>query len=818
MKYLLIFILSFSNFILAGTTGKIVGTITDKETGEFLPGVNIIVEGTNFGAATDISGNYIILNIKPGTYRLKISAVGYISIIVEDVRIVADRTTNVSVQLELTSLQMDEIIVTAKTPLIQKDKTSTVSVMTRDEIEELPVASFTELISMQAGVVGSGNNLHIRGGRSNEIAFLVDGMYVQDPLLGGLATQINNDAIQELSLLSGTFNAEYGNALSGIVNIVTRDGSDKFSGKLEIRTSEFGIKQYSDFNQLRINGNFSGPLFADNLNFFISGEQDQSGSYLPFGWRFDKSFFSKLTYSGIKNFKLSASNRGSFTKNKPYNHSYRYIPEQYLEVRSDSYQSSFTATHTIANNLFYDLKVSYFNQGYYSGINKDTSEYLSTGDFVYFEEYGNGFEFYSLANPLSLTESRTSTLDIKADMLWQFNNINEVKFGIQYKKHWLKLFSIYDPKRNFPYKNNYDTQPFEAAVYLQDKIELPYLIINLGLRYDYMNANVDFREDPLFEDKLISSKPRTQLSPRIGIAHPISENTKLHFAYGHFFQNPEYQFLFENNQYDLNVREPLFGQPNLDAQRTIAYEVGISHQFNDKMAVNLTAYYKDVTGLIGTRYYFPFVDGRYTGYTLYVNEDYANMRGFEVNFDARGAKYFSGGLTYTFSIAKGSASSETEQYPGTQESTQLYYLDFDKTHVINASATFFIPKSEGFELFGYKILENTDLSLIFRGSSGYPYTPGGRDIGFVERNSLRYPANYTVNLEFGKNLNLTDIFKLRVFVEVLNLTNNKNVLYVYPDTGEPDITFVGDNSDEYINNPANFGSPRYIRLGASIRF
>lgn len=309
------------------------------------------------------------------------------------------------------------------------------------------------------------------------------------------------------------------------------------------------------------------------------------------------------------------------------------------------------------------MRVSYFNQGYYSGVGKDTSEYLSTADRDYFSDKGTGFEFYQNADPLQLTDSRTVTLDLKADLVWQINNVNEIKLGLNYKQHKLKLFSIFDPKRTFPYISDYQTDPFEASGYIQDKIELPFLVINLGLRFDYMNANAVFRADPLIKNNLVEAKPRAQISPRIGIAHPISDRTKLHFSYGHFFQNPEYQFLFENNQYNLDVREPLFGQPSLDAQRTVAYEVGLTHQFTDRVAMSLTAYYKDVTGLIGTRYFFPYVDGRYTGYTLYVNEDYANMKGFEINIDARSSKYFSGGLTYTYSIAKGSASSETEQYP-----------------------------------------------------------------------------------------------------------------------------------------------------------
>ncbi|MBK8945180.1 MAG: TonB-dependent receptor [Ignavibacteriae bacterium] len=818
MKKIFFLILFFPFIINGGITGKISGSIKDAQTGEPLIGANILIEGTNLGAATDVNGNYVILNIPPKKYNIKISFIGYESTIIKDVSIVVDQTTQINAELHSSSIQVQDIIVTAKTPLIQKDVTSSISVVTREEIESLPVQTFTELLSLQAGVVGSGSNLHVRGGRSNEVAYMIDGTLVVDPLLGGLATQINNDAIQEMSLLSGTFNAEYGNALSGVVNIVTRDGSEKFSGKLEARTSQFGIKRYSNLKENRINGSLSGPIFSPEFNFFITGEIDKRGSYLPFGFDDNKSFFAKISTTAISNIKISLTNRGSIGKNQNYSHSYKYVPDQYLVTNSDSWQSTLALTHTVANNFFYDVKFSYFNQGYYSGVGKDTSEYLGTSDFQYFEDYGDGFEFYSLANPLELVDARTATTDFKTDAVWQIGSVNEVKLGLAFKKHWVKLYEIYDPKRNFPYIDNYYVKPFEGAAYIQDKIELPYLVINLGLRFDYINANAEFRDDALKPNSIVKVKSRSQFSPRFGIAHPISDKTKLHFSYGHFFQNPDFQYLFENRQYDLNVREPLFGQPDLDAQRTISYEVGIAHQFTDRIALNLTSYYRDITGLIGTRYYFPFVDGRYTGYTLYVNEDYANVKGFELTLDIRPDKYFSGGLTYTYSVAKGSASSETEQYPGTEESTQLYFLDFDRTHLFNASLTYIIPENEGLNLFGQNIFENMDFSLIFKASSGAPYTPGGRDVGFVIKNSLRQPGVYNLDLMLGKEFNVYNDMSIRIFAEILNLTDHRNILYVYTDTGDPEFTLQGDYSLEYIKDPSNFGPPRSVRLGFTFRF
>lgn len=804
----------------AGVSGKLAGTVLDADSGEPLVGANVEIVGTLLGASTDADGSFIVLNVPPGNITLRISYLSYETLMVENVRIIVDQTTLLTLNMEPTTVAGREVVVVAERPLIQKDLTGSISVIRREEIEALPVTDFKDVLALQPGVVKEGNNLNVRGGRSNEVAYLIDGMYVQDPVLGGLATDINNDAIQEMSLLSGTFNAEYGNALSGVVNIVTRDGGEDYGARIEGRTSRFGVEKYDQLEYSRLNGFFSGPLLTRKLRFFLSGEHERQGNYLPFGYRRRSLFFGKLSYFVAPTVKLSLSGRGNIGRRQNYYHDWKYIPEQYSKIESESWQTIANLTHNISKDLFYDLRVSWFDQQYFSGIKKDTSEFISSNERQYFRDKGNGFEFYSLADPVEVTDSRTQTLDVKADAVWQAGNVNEVKLGGQYKYHQVDFFNIYDPTRKFPYIDDYRTNPFEAAAYIQDKIEFPFLIINLGLRYDYLNANAKFRTDPLRPETLVEVKPRSQFSPRLGIAHPITERTKLHFAYGHFFQNPEFRYLFENRQYDLNVREPLFGQPNLDARRTIAYEVGLAHQFSRYIALHLTAYYKDVTGLIGTRYNEAFLPGStvFVGYTLYVNEDYANIKGFEINLDISPGAYFSGGLNYTFSIAKGSASSETEQYPGTTESTKLYYLNFDKRHILNATGNFTIPRGGGPDIFGAKLLGNSDYSLIFSAASGFPYTPGGRDVGFVERNSLRQPATYYIDFRLGKDIPLTNQASLRIFAEILNLTDHRNVLYVYRDTGEPDFTFEGAHSPEYMQDPSNFGPPREIRLGMGLRF
>ncbi|MFZ4620641.1 MAG: TonB-dependent receptor [Bacteroidota bacterium] len=816
----LVSVLFLCSSLIAGTTGKLSGTVQDNASKEPLTGATVQIVGTMLGAAVDISGSFVILNIPPGTYSVRVSLLGYEPKLTSGVKIVVDQTTTLPIVLKASTVELNEVVVAAETPAIQKDLTSSRSVISAGKIEALPVSTFTELIGLQAGVIGNGSNLHIRGGRSNEVSYLIDGAYVQDPLLGGLATQINNDAIQEMSLLSGTFNAEYGNAMSGVVNIVTKDGGENYSGKIEMRTTEFGVAPYQQMHEMRYSGTVNGPLLDKNLRFFLSAENDRRGSYLPFGYDISRTYFTKLSYSGFSGLKFTLSNRGSKGGRQNYNHSYKYIPWMYSISRSESYQSLFTVTHTVDETFFYDLKLSYFNQGSYNGIDKDTSQYVPENEQILVDTRENGVtyrDFYAYANPTSMTDSRTVTVDFKGDAVWQLGKNNEVKFGGMYKTHRLRLFQIDGIKRplNLQYIDDYfTTSPVEVSGYVQDKIEFPYLVINLGLRYDYLNANVQFRRDPLDPNSVISVKTRQQFSPRVGIAHPISDKTKLHFAYGHFFQNPDYRFMFENKEFKISVREPIFGQPSLDAQRTVAYEVGVTHMFSDEVVLSGTAYYKDVSGLIGTHYYAAYeVPGRYSAYTLYINEDYANMKGFEINLGLRPTKNISGDLTYTYSVAKGNASTEEENYGRPVKSTILTYLDFDKTHVFNASVTYAFGDDEVSEL-----LSNVDVTLLAKASSGYPYTPGGRDVGFVVNNSLRMPGTYSIDLEIGKDIVIKGYPTFRVFLEGVNITNHRNVLYVYTDTGDPDITFNGSTSREYQQDPSNYGAPRIIRFGTAIKF
>ncbi|KAB2921951.1 MAG: TonB-dependent receptor plug domain-containing protein [Bacteroidetes bacterium] len=274
------------SYLTAGTTGKIAGTVTDGRSGEPLPGVNIVLVGTTYGAVSDFEGNFIIINLPPGTYTIRASAIGYSPLSYANIRVSVDLTTRQDFKLSEETVQLEnEVVITAERPLVQKDLTATTAVVGGDDIKQLPITEISQVINLQAGnVAGS-----IRGGRRGETAYWIDGVPVTDVFNGSAVVDVNPSMVQELQVLSGAFNAEYGQAMSGIVNIVTREGADKFSGSVTAYGGDFlsnhggtfkGIQKFEPFNIRNIEASLSGPVIERDLSFFLNARNIYYGGYL----------------------------------------------------------------------------------------------------------------------------------------------------------------------------------------------------------------------------------------------------------------------------------------------------------------------------------------------------------------------------------------------------------------------------------------------------------------------------------------------------------------------------------------------------------
>lgn len=239
--------------LFAGNTGKLSGTIKDADTGEPLIGVNIILEGSNKGTASDIEGKFSIIGIPPGNYSVKMSYIGYQSIIVTDVKIVIDRTTSVDFEMNKTSIELkNEIVVNAKRPPIAMDVSSSKRDIEISEVAAVPLLDFNDMLNLQPGTVFRTRTndsqeqitteLSVRGGTG--VGVFVDGLNITEALSSGSLTNFNMSSLKAAEILTGGFNAEYGNIRSGVINVVTKDGSDKYNFSADVKYSPAARKHF----------------------------------------------------------------------------------------------------------------------------------------------------------------------------------------------------------------------------------------------------------------------------------------------------------------------------------------------------------------------------------------------------------------------------------------------------------------------------------------------------------------------------------------------------------------------------------------------
>ena len=369
-----------------------------------------MILGTSFGTAAGMNGNFFIINIPPGTFTIQATMIGYKNIKMENIRVSVNSTTTLNFEMEQTVLQGEEVVVTASAVSFKKDQTSSVRNVSADQISKLPVESVNQVVNMQAGVVQG----HFRGGRSSEVAYLVDGLPVVNSFseYSRQSVYLETDAVQELEVIKGTFDAEYGRAMSGMVNAVTKDGGNTWHGSVSsgfnnyltthndvfIGLGESGFLQRNLSQDYRIQ--LDGPIFKNKLALFANYRYQNNRGPLngihrfnpwdysvypsldPSTWHIEhtgdneyvamqQSFYhngmGKLSYKLTNNFKVSLMYTFNGSKSKGYNFQYKYNPTGLGWGFSTVHLGSFDINHMISNSLFYILKLSYTSrveQGY----------------------------------------------------------------------------------------------------------------------------------------------------------------------------------------------------------------------------------------------------------------------------------------------------------------------------------------------------------------------------------------------------------------------------------------------------------------------
>ncbi|MGC8654850.1 MAG: TonB-dependent receptor, partial [Candidatus Kryptoniota bacterium] len=552
------FMLFLWQVAIAGTTGKLVGKVTDAQTGEPLVGVSVQLVGTYMGAATDMNGYYVVNYIPPGRYAVAFSAVGYEKVTVKDVSIKIDLTYTLNVMLKQHAVSTEEIVITAERPLVQKDLTSTSASVSAEQISKLPIESVEQIIGLQAGVVGG----HFRGGRSDEVAYLVDGLPVTDPFNGSLPLRVENSSIREMEVISGTFNAEYGQAMSGVVNIVTQDGTDKFHGSISAYAGDYvtnrsdlfqNVGKLTAFRTRDYQFTLSGPTIFPSLTFFLTGRYyydpgylygiriyrthdrspypstdhmgnpilDQDGNiiyvtphsgdsaYVPMDPTRNYSLNAKITYA-VNHLKFSYSAFYNNDWNKFYDHVWKWTPDGITNHYMTNYIHSFQITHLPSQNVFQTLKFAVNRYDYRGNVYSDPNDprYVDPSQGVPLSNY----TFQSGGQQGGRYERET----IQSILQWQFNDqiSDKHKIGLGVEIDWYKLYdheyglisplgsmavdSVYKPLYNqlgTIGNQAYTRYPTAFSAYIQDKAEYDIMIINFGIRFDYFKPNAQYLYD-----------------------------------------------------------------------------------------------------------------------------------------------------------------------------------------------------------------------------------------------------------------------------------------------------------------------------------
>jgi outer membrane receptor protein involved in Fe transport len=942
----------------AGSTGKIGGTITDASTGEELFGVNVVLLGSGQGAASDINGEYLIINVAPNAYTLRVSMIGYRTVEINDVRVFVDRTVKIDAKLEEQAFEGEVVIIEAKREAVELDRTNSASYVNSDEIKSLPVSTLADIIQLQAGVVkDAGGALHIRGGRSREVSYMIDGVPVTNTFSqsGGSNVNVENNFIQELQVITGTFNAEYGSAQSGVINVVTKVPEQNLTGSVEALSGGYyspnspmylgGLDNYEFLNESEVKLSITSPIkfFPESLGklgFVINGRVEDSKGwlngerrYMPEdGWeiavyrewykarfqpanplviplpeelhtgdgsmvhmntRKNYNFNTKLVYQPFAGLTASYSVFYSNTESKGFSNTWKFIPDGMPTSFSENITHMFVLTHSPSDVLYYNLRYSYQvnHQKRYMYESADDPRYQSTAINQWDPGANSGFDFGGIYSTDRNWFDQNIHL-INGDLTWQINKVFEVKLGFEaktYDLHYkrapmksvlgrsllqfpftqseIREFEIQwedfrDATRNYElgdvvlresdpnlseddfFYTEYNRSPFEAATFLQTSVNMGEIVFNAGVRFDYFDAKD--RYAPTYFNVLVDSvgadryyqktESKFQFSPRFGLSFPISDGGALRISYGHFFQTPSYEKMFENpvlqhyNQF--SIANSTIGNPNLKAEKTVQYEIGVQQELSNELSMELSAFYKDIRDLLG-REFLMLSNG--VTFSRYVNKEYGHSSGitFALNYRSSNGR-FSAGVDYTNMLAKGTSSSSQALLAAqilsgpsrgaiTLANRRINYLTWDQTHSLNASMSL-------------RPMDKTLISIIGQFGSGLPYTPQtlGSSLDLPSgwwSNFDRKPIRWNVDLKLSQGFEVFGVDFI-ASLNIFNLLNHLDENGINPITGHagPDVYIpeIGERKYERIDklglfthdevdyDPSWYSRPRFIQFGLSL--
>lgn len=863
---LIVALLLLSGLSSGQTTGKLAGIISDNS-GDPLIGANIIIDETELGSSTDLDGFFMILNIRSGTYTVRVSYIGYHTKVVEGVRISADKTTSLNINLAEETVSGEEVVVVAEKPLVEFNVTSSIASVNKEDLEQLPVQSLNEIVNLQAGVVDG----HFRGGRLGEVQYQLEGVTVNNPYDNASILELDRSVIEEVQVISGTFDAKYGQAMSGVVNTVLRSGSNRFEWSGEVYSGDYFT---SDADRYPNNDSYepvgiqnyqmtlSGPTFIPKTTFLLNGRRFVNDGYL-FGTRrfvptdssnFEQAIFLptgdnetvqmsdtrefsgqfKLTNRSISKVQLSYQGVLNDIKRHSYSHAFRLNPDGIRTQNTLSLSHGIDLTHTLTDKVFYKLS---FRHNYFAF---DDYVYESVFDPRYHQagptRADANFENGAIVQGVDFGrfKQETNAGVAKLDLTWQANKINLLEGGLEFQRSDIsfgspgylrfvtvsgvqQLVAIERDPPDFPGILSYT--PLQMAMYLQDRVEWGDIVVRGGLRLEYFDAQSTIPSDLRNPANAISNAPQSvpvnttvkiALAPRLGLSFPLSSTASVYASYGHFYQMPGLGFLYNNADYtilkDLQAATTNFGvrgNPDLKPEQTVQYEFGLKQALTNYLGAELTLFYKDIRDLLGVEFITTY---NVADYGRFTNTDFGGVYGFTVSLNQRPRGLLSTTVDYTLQLAQGNSSDPTETASRAQAGKDPRPRDipFNWDQRHTLNATAIFASPN-----------NYSISAILKIGSGQPYTPaiGSGFNADLETNSGRKNSFVLLDVRTEKSFHIQGL-QVSAFLRTINLLNEHFVNgFVFTETGSPDYSQFPARDRATLEDPSRFYQPRRVEIG-----
>jgi len=822
-----------------GITGILEGRVVDKRTKEPLVGVNIVILGQNQGGSTDADGYYQIKNIRAGVYDVRYSIVGYKTVVVKQVTILPDLRTRTDVEMEQTAIELDVIEVRAERPLIQRDLAASAYSIGEMKLEKLPISAFKEVLTLQPGTTMEGN---VRGGKTHEVVFLVDGLPVQDVIGGGLGTNLPRSSISGLTIHTGGFEAEYGNALSGVVNVITKTGGSRhqFGVRLEKDNwlPESVNKQVDRATEVEVTA--GGPILDERLSYFTAN------TFLAHDTRWWQDFqhffsspvsqelsgFAKVEYRASNDLRLTLQGIYALRKWHDYEFSWRFNLGGLPARSRDSYRLAVVVSHTVSSNSYYTLSLSRYFQD--SRIGDGSKEELLLQPY----EYDFYLQYVLSGRRNWWADTRQTISTLRGDFTTQIDNMHLFKIGFEVNQY--DIFSDvvkYEPQTTYfgkpivdapllNYSNSYSYRPRSGSVFVQDKIELVRdgSNMSIGVRWDFLDPTA---ERPLVEfiptspseyQQVIKGTTRAtvkhQISPRLSFAGPISPTSFFFVNFGHYVQYPLFEYLYSGvNPVQLRsgAKNVLAGNPDLEPERTVAWEIGFKYGLSENLVASITYFKKNTKNQIDAKTLIPFdskAAGDY-GFASYVNNAEAYASGVEFLISRERSEQFTGSFSYSYMTTEGVSEYADQRINYAQWGFPLavkpFPLSWDQRHTVKADADLKLP---------WGIQAN--VVILYNSPRPYTYfptrdgfTPSDTSRMLVPNNArMQHVVFFNAKLSRQFALDAEKRYLLTVFADIRNLINRKNVRW-YDSSGR-----IGGE----LGDPSAYYDPRRARIGVRLEF